>query len=142
MSAHDHVEQVLARNKLRYTKLRRRIVELMEDAGRPVTLPELRAADSELPQSSLYRNLDILARVGLVTRILGSNHDSFELADTLMAHHHHLICDSCGLITDVYFDAAFDLSIATAINEAAEQFGFSPERHSVDLHGHCTDCAA
>ena len=141
MSVHDRVERVLKRNKLRYTKQRRRLIELMAAAGRPVTLPELLTEASELPQSSMYRNLDVLTQVGLVTRIPGSSRDSFELADALIEHHHHLVCDSCDLMTNVQLDESFEQSIDQAFKPAVKKFDFSPARHSINLHGRCSDCA-
>lgn len=141
-SFHDHAERVLRNSKLRYTKKRHRIVELLVEAGRPVKLPELLAENPEQSQSSLYRNLDILVQVGLVARLPGRGHDSFELAGALVERHHHLICDSCDLMTDVQLDAAFERSIEEVFNRVAERSGFSPERHRIDLHGHCANCAA
>ena len=142
ISVHDYVERALKRNKLRYTKQRHRIIELLAEAGRPITMPELLAEAPELSQSSLYRNLDILVQANLVTRIPGNRHGNFELSGDLIEHHHHLVCDSCGLMTDVHVDAAFEQSIDRKFSRLAEQFGFSPELQKIDLHGSCIDCTS
>src|SRR5439155_20359577 len=41
----------------RYTNQRRRLIELLADAGRPVSIPDILAGGSGLKQSSVYRNL-------------------------------------------------------------------------------------
>ena len=118
------------------------LVDLLIDAGRPVTLPELQDLDPNLPQSSVYRNLDVLERSGLVRRILiGTEHARFELSEPLLGHHHHLICVECGLIEDVRFDDDFEQRVDAALGRAAEEASFVPLHHNLDLHGQCAECA-
>ena len=101
-TVHDRVAEQLAQAQQRYTSGRRRLVTLLVGAGRPLSLPELLDRDPELPQSSAYRNLDLLESTGLVRRIATeTDHARYELAESLLGHHHHLICTSCGSIQDV-----------------------------------------
>ena len=44
----------------RYTTQRRRLIELLADAGSPVSIPDILAGGSGLKQSSVYRNLAAL----------------------------------------------------------------------------------
>lgn len=138
---HDEVSARLGIEEHRYTDGRRRLVEVLASAGRPVTLPEILAADPELPQSSAYRNLDVLERSGVIRRItVGGEHTHFELAEPLLEHHHHLICVTCGTITDVHLDPEVERLVDRALADAAAQVGFTPLDHSLDLHGHCAEC--
>ena len=59
----------MAAAKLRSTPSRRRVVEVLTAARRPLTLPEVLQADGELSQSSAYRNLSELMAAGVVHRI-------------------------------------------------------------------------
>ena len=142
-AVHDRVQEHLADLDQRYTSGRRRLIELLVATSRPASLPELLELDPSIPQSSLYRNLDMLERTGLVRRLTtGGEHARFEFAEPLLAHHHHLICVSCGLIEDVTFADAVETAVDDALHEAALDYGFEPLHHSIDLHGHCSDCAA
>lgn len=140
--SHDDVERMLARRDHRYTAGRRRLVELLAVAGRPVTMPDLLDADPSLPQSSVYRSLDVLERAGVIQRLVtGGEHAYFELAEPLLDHHHHLICVDCGRVEDVELGDDVETVVDTALHAAARRAGFTPEHHSLDLHGRCADCA-
>lgn len=140
---HEHASTLLSRFQQRYTSGRRRLVMLLAEAGQPLSLPDILGRDPELPQSSVYRNLDVLERVGLVNRLAvgADDHARFELSEPLLGHHHHLICIGCGTIEDVHLDEALEAQVEEALASAASAAGFSPVSHSLDLHGHCKDCA-
>jgi len=54
------VNERLTKHDLRYTTGRRQIVDGLRSAGGPVTLPELLQIQSDLAQSSAYRNLSLM----------------------------------------------------------------------------------
>ncbi|WP_419851114.1 Fur family transcriptional regulator [Candidatus Poriferisocius sp.] len=144
----DHLAEIhlqigarLARQGHRYTTGRRQLVDVLAQAGQPMTLPDIVAADPDLVQSSAYRNLDVLVRSGLIRRIsAGGDHAHFELAEPLLGHHHHLICISCGGIEDIHLDSEVEMLVDQSLSDIASQTGFTPVHHSLDLHGHCADC--
>ncbi len=139
---HNAVSSRLARHDYRYTNGRRRLVAVIAAAGQPVTLPDIMVAAPELAPSSVYRNLDVLERSGVVDRISSSgDHAHFEFAEPLLSHHHHLICIDCGAIEDVRLDDDVEELVDRSLAEAAGLAGFTPLRHSLDLHGYCADCA-
>jgi len=134
-------ERLMERDQ-RYTPGRRRIVEALAVAGAPITLPGLLAAAPDLSQSSAYRNLALMEDAGVVRRLAhGAEHAHYELAEDLTEHHHHLICEECGLITDVTLDAALERSLDRAFDGLARAAGFSPRHHAIDVFGRCADCA-
>ena len=152
---HDAVSLRLARHDYRYTNARRRLVDAIAAAGQPVTLPDIVLAAPELAPSSIYRNLHVLERSGVVNRIAaGGDHAYFEFAEPLLSHggarrsepgirapaSHHLICIVCGAIEDVRLDDDVEALVDRSLAEAASRAGFAPLRHSLDLHGHCSDC--
>lgn len=138
---HEAVGMCLARHDYRYTDGRRRLVDAIAAAGQPVTLPDIVTAAPELAPSSVYRNLDVLERSGVVDRIASSgDHAYFEFAEPLLSHHHHLICVDCGAIEDVQLDDHVEALVDQSLAEAAGRAGFTPLRHSLDLRGHCADC--
>lgn len=138
---HDRVAEQLARARQRYTRGRRRLVDLLAVSGRPLSLPELLALDPDLAQSSAYRNLDLLERTALVRRIATeTDHARYELAESLLGHHHHLICTGCGSIEDVRLPLEVEHAVEEALAAAAAAAAFRPERHTLDLHGTCSTC--
>lgn len=131
----------LAEHDLRYTAGRRAIVDGLKSADGPVTLPELLAATPDLAQSSAYRNLSLLEDAGVVRRLVHSGeHAHFELAEALTEHHHHLICESCGLVRDITLDARLERTLDTKFDALANSEGFTQTHHTVDVYGLCTTC--
>ena len=123
-----------------YTGNRRRLIELLADAG-PSTLPELLVAGDGLAQSSAYRNLTVLAEVGVVRRLVhGGDHARWELAEELTGHHHHLVCDLCGTVVDVELPMEVESLMDRAFDAAAAAAGFDVGHHNVDILGRCADC--
>jgi Fur family transcriptional regulator, ferric uptake regulator len=133
-------ERLMDRDQ-RYTTGRRRLVEVLAGTGAPVTLPALLALAPDLSQSSAYRNLALMEEAGVVRRLVhGAEHAHYELAEDLTEHHHHLICEECGLITDITLDAALERSLDRAFDGLAEAAGFSPRHHALDVFGRCAAC--
>jgi Fur family transcriptional regulator, ferric uptake regulator len=139
---HDEVTELLRRHDNRYTSGRRRLVEVLVAAERPLTLPEILDTDTALTQSSAYRNLDVLETSGAIRRIVGTgDHAHFELAESMLGHHHHLICVGCGVIEDIRLGDTLEQAVDSALTTAALDAGFTPLHHSLDLHGHCASCS-
>ena len=125
----------------RFTSGRRRLVDVLQNGGGPLTITQILKIDDSLPQSSVYRNLTILEEVGAVTRI--DTRDDFaryELAEHLTGHHHHLICTNCGDVTDFALDNRTESSLDAALHKAADEMGFAIEAHRLDLLGTCSTC--
>ncbi len=131
----------LAENDLRYTAARRAIVDGLKAADGPITLPELLDAAPKLAQSSAYRNLTLLEDAGVIRRLThGSEHAHFELAESLTEHHHHLICESCGLVRDITLEAKLERTLDDQFDELAAAEGFTQTHHTVDVYGLCSNC--
>jgi Fe2+ or Zn2+ uptake regulation protein len=139
---HDIVAARLQADGQRYTRSRRKLVDLLARAGRPLSIPEVLAAEPALPQSSAYRNLVVLEQAGAVGRMLASDGARYELAEGLLAHHHHLVCLSCGSVADVILAARSERAIDLATGEVASANGFLATGHRLDILGVCADCAA
>jgi Fe2+ or Zn2+ uptake regulation protein len=138
---HHTVLQRLRRDGQRYTSNRREIVEALDAVQHPLTIPEILDANAELAQSSVYRNLVVLERSGVVSKVVTNNEWSrYELAEDLTGHHHHLICSSCGAVRDVDVPEPLEASIDAALSELAAQHGFTLDDHRLDLLGTCEAC--
>jgi Fe2+ or Zn2+ uptake regulation protein len=137
---HAAVEGRLRAVGQRYTANRRALVEALSRAGRPAATPELVASAGQ-PQSSVYRNLAVLERAGAVRRVLTEEGLArYELAEDLTAHHHHLVCDSCGAVEDVTVPEPLEREVERALAAAARRAGFRARSHRLDVVGTCRSC--
>ena len=138
---HLTAAQRLRRDGQRYTGRRRALVGILDRAAGPLTIGEVLAADPELAQSSAYRNLAVLEAAGVVHRVLtDGDYARFELTEDLTGHHHHLICSSCGSVTDFTVAPDLEARLDAALEDAAGASDFTVEHHRLDLVGTCTSC--
>lgn len=139
---HAVIESRLRAADQRYTASRRRLVELLAEIGHPMRLPDLLEADPSLAQSSAYRNLAVLEQVGAVTRIITSgDHASYELDEELTGnHHHHLVCTSCGDVSDFSLSPAVEAELERVLAAAARKARYDIDHHRLDLVGRCSAC--
>lgn len=138
---HEIVEKKLALIQQRYSARRRRLVETLERADHPLIATDIVAIDSDLPQSSVYRNLAILESAGVVVKVLtNGDRAAFELAEELKGHHHHLVCVQCGLVLDIDVPNEVEELLDSGLAEVVGAAGFSLVGHRLDLLGRCQDC--
>ena len=138
---HEVAEARLRLIEQRYTVGRRAIVELLRDAGHPVSIGDIADRLPDLPRSSAYRHLTDLQTAGLVRRVAASDEFArFELAEDLTEHHHHLLCVRCGKVTDVTPSADFERQVSLTVDELATAEGFEPQSHRLDVLGVCAGC--
>ena len=126
----------------RYTAGRRRLVEALLAAGRPLTAAEV-LREGHLAQSSAYRNLAVLEGCGVVHKVAGTDDLArFEVAEDLTEHHHHhLICTACGRVTDFTVSDELVWALEAATETVGRSSGFVPDSHRLDLLGRCAACA-
>jgi Fur family ferric uptake transcriptional regulator len=97
----------------------------------------LREEERAVGLASVYRAVDVLARLRLVRRIDVDGIACFEPADPSGEHHHHAICDRCGRL-----DAFEDPELEELIEGVAQRLGYAIEGHDVVLRGACPRCVA
>jgi Fur family ferric uptake transcriptional regulator len=86
--------------------------------------------------ATVYRNLQAMAADGEVDVIRTPDGEAVYRACVSEAHHHHLVCRSCGLTVEVTGDAAERWAEAVAA-----EHGFSQVRHTMEIDGLCARCA-
>ena len=96
----------------RYTTNRRKLIGILQEATKPITINQILESNSDLAQSSVYRNLAVLELAGLVVRIItNEDHAHYELAEHILDHHHHIICSPCGEILDFHLSAKIEKAL-------------------------------
>jgi Fe2+ or Zn2+ uptake regulation protein len=140
---HPIAAQRLRADDQRYTAGRRALVEVLSEAEQPLTIPQLLERRRDLPQSSVYRNLAVLERAGVVHRIVTTDEFArYELAQELTEHHHHLICSHCGDVTDFTVPARLEGDLESAATKVAKRTGFVIDHHRLDFIGLCPSCGS
>jgi Fur family transcriptional regulator, ferric uptake regulator len=143
LNLHTTAAERLRRDGQRYTDNRRALVEVLDDADRPLTIPELLERRGGLPQSSAYRNLAVLERAGVVERVVTTDEFArYELAEDLTEHHHHLICSGCGEVNDVVVPPAVERRLDEVVTDIGTSAGYRIEGHRFDVIGRCAACVA
>lgn len=97
---------------------------------------QLRSAGSAVGVATVYRALSDLAADGDADSMQSSDGENLYRACRSTAHHHHLVCTSCGTTVEI----AADPVEMWATNVAAEH-GFTQPRHLVDVFGLCPACS-
>ena len=96
------------------------------------SLEGIRGRCPEVGMVTLYRTLGLLSGLGLVRRLdLGSG-PRYELAED---HHHHLVCEGCGKVTE-FEHCPLDLR---GLSGASGDFRI--RAHSLEVYGTCSECA-
>lgn len=138
MSAEDLIQfrQILTDNGSHVTKAREATFKLLLNSE-PQSIAEILAkAKGSVDRVSVYRNIELFEKIGVVHRIYMGWKYKLELSDQFIAHHHHLSCLSCGKVIDIEDEKHID----DFIHEVAEKFGFEPRRHQFEVDGYCKQC--
>jgi Fur family transcriptional regulator, ferric uptake regulator len=93
------------------------------------SLEEIRSRCPGVGLVTVYRTLDLLSEIGAVRRLELGDRPRYELAED---HHHHLICETCGDISE-FEECPLDLRL---LRDA----GFEVSAHSLEIYGRCAGC--
>jgi Fur family ferric uptake transcriptional regulator len=138
----EHAQGVLSRAGYRASAPRAAVVGALSELGCSVTAKEIADLLDEQGQSvglaSIYRALDLLDRMRLVNRFeVGEGVARYEPAHPGGAHHHHLVCQSCGNVS-----AFEDPGLERAIEKLSRRVDYAIDAHDVTLRGECPACHA
>ena len=85
-------------------------------------------------RATVFRALDLLTELGLLERLsMPSGEQAYVPCEP--AHHHHVVCSSCGRSTDIG-----DPSLVATLAEIERATGYAIERHRLELYGRCPRC--
>ncbi|MFE0174338.1 Fur family transcriptional regulator [Streptomyces sp. NPDC059002] len=110
-------------------------VDTLEHATPDDILCEVRKTASGVNISTVYRTLELLEELGLVSHAhLGHGAPTYHLADR---HHHiHLVCRDCTNVIEADTEIAADFTA-----KLRETFGFDTDLKHFAIFGQCADCA-
>jgi Fur family ferric uptake transcriptional regulator len=137
----DRAQAILAADGRKRGGARTAVLELLGGQSCALTAVEiedsLRGRSSRaVSRASVYRILDELERLGLVQRVeTGQAMVRYERVHGREEHHHHLVCDGCGLVMPFS-----DAGLEKAIRSISERVPMSVSEHEIVLHGACPEC--
>ncbi len=136
----DRFKKLLKSNKLKYTKQRELILEIIYSNQGHFTPEDIynlikkRYPDIRLGIATVYRTLSILEDANIVTSIsFGAKGKKYEFG--LGDHHDHLVCLVCGAIEEFIDD-----TIERQQELIAEKHNFKMTNHIMKITGICKDC--
>jgi len=121
------------------TRQRDRVAELVLTSDDHLSAEQvrrrLRQAGEAVGLATIYRTLDLLVQSGLVrAHDFGQGYRRFEPMPA-QTHHDHLICVRCGKVEEFAHER-----LERMLPIIADEYGFQPERHRVEIYGVCRDC--
>ena len=131
-------ESALRTTGSRLTAPRKAILAVIAHASKPLTPIEVfDLAREKVPNLGLvtvYRTLDKLTELGLISRVHGHN-DCQTVFRAASSHQHLLICTNCG--ASVYFDG---FEAKEKFNQIGNAHGYQVDGHWLQIHGLCEQC--
>jgi Fur family transcriptional regulator, ferric uptake regulator len=95
---------------------------------------EVKAAYPYANISTVYRTLELLKKLDLITEIdMGDGCIRYHLLEK--GHHHHLICNKCGKVVDLPESFLQELKV-----KLADKYNFEADIKHMAVFGICSDC--
>lgn len=139
------IPDLLMDRGVRLTGPRRAVVDVLVKHGTPLAVAEIHARleRRRINLVSVYRTVRLLSELGLV-RLADESKGTqrFELAETFTGHHHHLVCQECGVIEDLdgcWLDEEMLLALNRRVRRARR---FRVLTHDLKLLGLCPRCSS
>lgn len=134
----DNWDRRLRDHGYRITPQRQLVLEAVESLrhGTPeAILIEVQRTATGVNLSTVYRTLEVLEDVGLVTHAhIGHGAPTYHAVDEHV--HIHLVCDRCTKVSSVDSEIA-----GPFVAQLRKDYGFETDISHVSIHGQCADCA-
>ena len=137
MKQHDFKNELRSVD-LRATPARVAVMRFLEQSKQPVdvnTLIDLvNKKGIKTDPATVFRIINALIKKDVIISVqFQEGKMRYELAGK--KHHHHLVCESCGKIEDV-----FSHFVPALGKEIQNKYSFLVKRHSLEFFGLCQDC--
>ena len=123
----------------RLTEPRRAVADLIAARDGHFTANDLiedaRSSEVDIGRATVFRALDLFTELEVLERIDLPNGDHAYVPCEPQVHHHHMVCDGCGRVTEVE-----DLGLGAAIEDIQARTGWQVDTHRLELFGRCPAC--
>jgi Fe2+ or Zn2+ uptake regulation protein len=129
---------VLSQHGYRTTRPRRAVIDAVLARTRPFTaeqiVGDLKATEPSLGRATVYRTLEILASVDVLTRLLQPGGNPAYVVGA-PGHRHHLVCSACGSTV------AFTLCPVDELEQRlTRDTNYTIQGHLLEVFGLCPAC--
>ncbi|WDV45191.1 Fur family transcriptional regulator [Clostridiaceae bacterium M8S5] len=139
----NKINSIFQMRGYKFTLQRRTILEIIlinqeKHLSAEEIYEEVRKIISDIGFATIYRTLDLFEKIGIIQHVsFGDGCKRYHIA-TLdkKKRHYHLICDICGVITDIHEDF-----IEIFEEDIISETGFIIRNHEVQIFGICKKCA-
>ena len=132
-------QHILTQNGYRVSGPRKLVMQALQNNAQPRTPLEIYQALSQSGQTlgmvSVYRALELLARLGLVCMVYNPDGSAGYVAGE-GGHHHHIVCQECHKA--IAFAGSEDLG--SLIQQVEQQTNYRVRDHLLQLYGICPAC--
>ncbi len=137
----EDAERALSDAGYRRGGARRAILELLDEQTCALSAVEIEHALTlrrrEVSRATVYRVMEELEEIALVQRVeIGQGMVRYEPVRHGPGHHHHLVCDRCGLLQPFTDD-----ELERTIRRVSERLPLRVSEHEIVIHGACETCA-
>jgi len=121
---------VIKESGAKLTNPRKKVLHNLFTANKPLTLQEIHQNCSRVDFASVYRTIKLFTEINLVEEItFADNKTRYELVSKL--HHHHIICSSCGEISQLPI---------CLLSEIESFTNYKITKHILEFMGLCPSC--
>lgn len=129
---------LIHRKGYRLTPQRQMILDAVRESKGHCTPDEVFARvqrkSSAVNRATVYRTLDFLLRIGLVTTAhIQNNQVIYEMAG--QSPHHHLVCQQCHHVTEISHDL-----VQPMFDQISREYGFEVHTDHFMIFGLCAEC--
>lgn len=101
-----------------------------------LTMQQLIVALPNHDQTTVYRNIDLFEKLGIINRLRLGWLTKIELSDVFRHHHHHFSCVNCGRVIMLPEDSVIETQIKVLGNKGR----FKALDHQLEIRGLCANC--
>jgi Fur family transcriptional regulator, ferric uptake regulator len=125
---------VMAEHGYRATAPRRAVVTAVLSHDRPFSAEQIVAELPSIGRATVYRTLEVLASVDLLTRLLQpGGHPAYVIGQP--GHRHHLVCSNCGDVVSFT-----ECPVDSLVSELVRDTDYAIEGHHLEIFGRCPEC--
>lgn len=135
MSSEEKLKSLLKKQGYSVTSPRIATFKILAQAHEALTIAQVVAKLPAVDMTSVYRTMQLFEKAGIVQKVLSGFKSKFELSEAFSPHHHHFICEKCGVA-----QAINSQSLEDSLHALEAQYGFELRQHSVELSGFCKLC--
>lgn len=138
-SALETLKKYIKEKRLRFTPERAKILYKVIEMDNHFDIEELykklKKTDKKVVLSTVYNTIELLTECGILKKYrFGTDHYRYEKALD-KPNHHHLICLSCGKITEFV-----SKSLDTIENKISKSNNFIIQNSTFQIFGTCNEC--